>query len=166
MLYRGKKEVVPVPKAVVTKHVIQQHQNLVLGGDDQEDHQRMSVRRSHVLKDAVKAFSKLTFVASKVLKVVFIGEQSVNDGGPRREMFEIVMREMFTQSGLFTGWPCHVVPIHNIQSVANNDFYVIGKIISTSIVQGGQPPVCFAPPVADFLAYNKVKCNPSIKANL
>ena len=73
------------------------------------------------------------------------------------------MREAFSTSGLFVGWPCNVIPFHNIQALANNDFYLIGKIISTSIIQGGQPPVCFAAPVADFLVYNEIRCSPSLE---
>lgn len=146
------------PDVDVAKHMVQQHQALVLRGNDEEDKQRISVRRSHVFEDSVRAFSKPSFNVSKLLKVRFIGEQSVDDGGPRRELFQILMRDAFT-SGLFVGWPCHVVPVHNIQAVSNNVYYVIGKMISTSIVQGGQPPVCFARPVADFL----VKCSPDLQ---
>ena len=107
---------------VVTKHIIllQQHQHLVLMGDDEEDRQRISVRRSHEFKDAVRAFSKPTFNVSKLLKVISISEQSVDDGGPRKELFEVLMRESFTSSGLFVGWPCHVIPIHSVQAIASN----------------------------------------------
>ncbi len=151
------------PDIIVTKHMVIQHQRSVLRANDDEDKQRISIRRSHVFKDAVRAFSKSTFNVSKLLKVTFIGEQSVDDGGPRRELFQVLMREAFTSSGLFAGWPCHVIPIHNIEAIANNSYYVVGKMISTSIIQGGQPPVCFATPVADFLVLNEVKCSPSLK---
>ncbi len=79
----------------------------------------------------------------------------MDDGGPRREFFSILMRDAFSKSGLFSGWPENVLPIHSIQGVADNHFYVIGKMISTSIVQGGQPPLCFSRAAADFIVYNK-----------
>lgn len=159
-LYRGTEQ---KPDVIVTKHIVLHHQQSVLRANDDEDKQRISIRRSHVFKDAARAFSKSTFNVSKLLKVTIVGEQSVDDGGPRRELFQVLMREAFTLSGLFVGWPCHVIPIHNIEAIANNSYYVVGKMISTSIVQGGQPPVCFATPVADFLVFNEVKCSPSLK---
>ena len=72
------------------------------------------------------------------------------------------MRDAFTTSGLFAGWPQQVVPLHNVPAVASNMFYVVGKMIAVCLVQGGQPPVCFAPAVADFLIYDEVRCDPCI----
>ncbi len=74
---------------------------------------------------------------------------------PEEKLFQVLMREAF-----WIGWPC---PIHNIEAIANDSYYVVGKIILISIIQGGQPPVCCATPVADFLVFNAVKCSPSLK---
>ena len=71
------------------------------------------------------------------------------------------MKEAFTTFGLFCGWPENVVPIHNVEAVANN-FYTIGKLIAPCLVQVGQPPVCFAGAVADYLLYNEIKCQPCL----
>ena len=68
-----------------------------------------------------------------MLKVSFIGEGGVDDGGPRREFFCIVMKVAFSDSGLFSGWPENIVPLHSIEAVADNRFYVIGKMISTKL---------------------------------
>ena len=73
------------------------------------------------------------------------------------------MKVTFTESGLFTGWPNNVVPVHSIQGVADNRFYVIGKMISSSIVQGGQPPLCFAKAVGDYIVYDEVKSSPCLE---
>ena len=70
----------------------------------------------------MRAFSKPLFHTSKLLKVTFIGEPSVDDGGPRRELFTLLMRELFVKSGLFTGWPEHVVPVHNVPALVDNKF--------------------------------------------
>ncbi len=61
---------------------------------------------------------------------------------------------------MFEGWPTRVVPVHNIRAVADNECYVVGKMAAT---QDGEPPVCFAAPIADFLVYNEVRCNPSLE---
>jgi hypothetical protein len=54
---------------------------------------------------------------------------------------------------LFIGWPDHVVPVH-IHAVAETKYYLTGKVIATSLVQGGEPPVCFSAAVADFIVYD------------
>lgn len=151
------------PDIISAKHVLQQHQYKVITGRDEEDRQRIHVRRSHIINDSIRAFSKPNFNVSKMLKVIFVGEPSVDDGGPRREFFELLMREAFTTSGLFVGWPQNVIPTHNVQALADNKYYVVGKIIATSLVQGGQPPVCFSPAVADYLVFDEVKSSPCLQ---
>lgn len=131
-------------------------------GMDEEDVQRINVRRSHLYQDALRAFSRTTFNAAKVPKVNFIGEQSIDDGGPRREFFLLLSKEIFTKSGLFCGWPNNVVPIHDARAVASNKFFTIGKMISSSLIHGAQPPVCFSHAVAEYLVYDEVKCRASV----
>ena len=72
------------------------------------------------------------------------------------------MKAALQQPLLFTGWPDHVVPVHNINAVAENKYYLIVKVIATSLVQGGEPPVCFSDAVADFIVYDSVRSKPSI----
>ena len=154
------------PKADVTvvKHAMLQHQSRVMTQlDDGDCYQRLHVRRSHLVADTLRAFSKPTFDVSKSLKVVFVGEPSVDEGGPRREFFQLALKEIFAHSGLFSGWPSNVLPLHNVEAVASNRFYVIGKLIATCLVQGGQPPACFATPAAQYLTYGEVKCEPSLE---
>ena len=118
---------------IVAKHVLLQHQNKVITGQDEEDKQRIYVRKSNLITDAIRNFSKPNFDVSKPLKVYFVSEKSVvDDGGPRREFFQLAMKEAFSISGLFVGWPQNVVPVHNVEALADNKFFVIGKIIATS----------------------------------
>ena len=147
---------------VVTKHLIQQHQRRVITACDEEDWQRVHVRRSNLVCDTIRAFSKPNFDASKILKVTFIGEPSVDEGGPRREFFQLALKEVFTSSGLFVGWPYNVVPVHNVEAASKNQYYIVGKLIATCLVQGGQPPSCFCAGVADYLIFDEVKCNPCL----
>ncbi len=143
---------------IVAKHIILQHQSKVICGGE-EDRQRIHVRRSNLRSDTMRAFSRPTFNVSKLLKVIFVGEPSVDDGGPRREFFQLIMKEIFKYSGLFTGWPHNVVPVHNVEALEKNEFYVIGKIIATSLIHGGQPPVCFSTAIADYMVYDEIKSN-------
>ena len=144
------------------KHALLQHQKTVITGKDEEDLQRLCVRRRNLFGDAVQAFSKPHFNVSKMLKVRFIGEQSVDTGGPRREFFRLVMKEAFCTSGLFVGWPCNVVPTHDIAAVAANKYYVVGKMMTTCLIQGGQPPVCLARCVAEYIVFDEIRCQPNI----
>ena len=121
------------------------------------------MRRRLLFEDALWAFSRPTFNVSKVLKVTFIGEEAVDDGGPRREFFSLLVKDTFHSSGLFTGWPSNVVPEHSVEAVATNKFYVVGKMMATCLVQGGQPPLCFAKAVADVLVFGKIKSLPCLE---
>ena len=51
------------------------------------------------------------------------------------------------------------MPLHNVEAVASNKFCIIGKMLATCIVQGGEAPVCFSKAVADYLVYDEV-CSP------
>ena len=139
----------------MAKNVLQHHQCKVITGRDEEDHQRICVRRSHLFSDAACAFSRPNFNVSKLLKVVF-------EGGPWQEFFQLLMKEAFTSSGLFAGWPQNVVSIYSVEAVAANSYYIVGKMIGTCLVQGGQPPVCFAAAVADYIVFDEVKSEPSL----
>lgn len=139
-----------------------QHQLKVITGDDDEDVQRICVRRNSLVADTFRQFSKAKTNVSKRLKVVFIGEASVDEGGPHCEFFQLALKEIFVKSGLFAGWPHNVLPVPNIGAVVQNQFYVVGRLISTCLVQGGEAPVCFSRAAAEFLAYNEIRCNPCI----
>ena len=77
---------------VVLKHTIIQHQQRVLVAANEEDRQRVNVRRSALYVDALRAFSKPTFNVNKLLKVCFIGEPvTVDGGGPRREFLSLLI---------------------------------------------------------------------------
>ena len=142
---------------IVLKHTLLQHQRRVIRAAHKEDFQRVSVRRSHLYQDALRAFSKPTFNVGKMLKVCFVGEPAaIDDGGPRREFFSLLTGEIFRTSGLFSGWPEHVVPLHDVHAVANNKFYVVGKMLATCLVQGGEPPVCFAKAIADYIVFDNI----------
>lgn len=50
-----------------------------------------------------------------------------------------------------------MTPAHNIRALNNETYYLAGKMIATSIVQGGPAPHCFASPVADIIIYGEIK---------
>ena len=113
------------------------------------------IRRSHVFDDALCQFSKEFFFVDKMLKVEFFNDPAVDDGGPRREFFYLLLHGIFNSS-LFSVYPSNVVPVHNIKAVSANTYYVVGKMIATCIIQGGEVPTCFAKAVADYLVFDRV----------
>ena len=86
--------VVSKPDLIVLKHIIQQYQYKVIHGDDDVHRQRIHVWRSHLCSDIMRAFAKATFNVSKMLKVTFIGEPSVVEGGPRQEFFQLAVNDI------------------------------------------------------------------------
>ena len=147
---------------IEVKHILLQHQVKVVRGDHEEDFQPIHVRRSCIFEDSMRAFSKPSFNASKMLKVRFVGESAEDAGGPKREFFQRLMKAVFQSQTMFTGWPCHTVPVHNITSIASNHFFLVGEMIAMSLIQGGQAPACFSHAVADYLVFNDVRSKPCI----
>lgn len=121
------------------------------------------MRRSHLLHDTFRAFSRSNFNVSKKLKVCFIGIGHASiDGGPHCVFFSLLLREIFVKSGLYYGWPDHVVPLHCIEAITTNQFYMIGKMLVVCMIQGGEPPVRFSKAIADYLAYECIESLPCI----
>ena len=108
--------------------------------------------QSIIVSDASHTLSSSTFDPTKFLKVTFVGEPAVDEGGPPRgELFHLLTQSAVSVSG------DHLVPIHSLEALSSNKLYIIGKIFATAIVQGGLAPFCFAKPVADFLLFGAVK---------
>ena len=147
-------ELLTHPDTIKTKHILLQHQDRVMSGDP-EDAQSIIVRRSHIFADASRTFTPPTF--NPTSRVTFVGEAAVDEGGPRREFFRLLMQSAVSSSGIFVGSSGHVVPMHSLEALSSNKFYVVGKMFATSIVQGGLAPFCFAKPEADFLVFGTVK---------
>ena len=71
----------------------------------EEDVQKVHVRRTNVYEDSMRQVSKESFNVSKYLKVKFIGESAVDDGGPRREYFQLLLKSIVTTPNCFKGIP-------------------------------------------------------------
>ena len=59
--------------------------------DNDFSHQRITIRRSSLLKDSYRQFTRSGFFVNKPLRVIFIGEEAVDEGGPRREYFNLLL---------------------------------------------------------------------------
>ena len=115
-----------------------------------EDRIRITVRRKHILEDTLHILHG-GHDTTKHLKVTFVGEPAVDAGGPLREYFHLLLRELAQNSSLFCG-PCTSrAPKHNISELEKGTFYYIGVIIALSIIHGGPGPTFLSSAVADYI---------------
>lgn len=92
-------------------------------------------------------------------RVTFLGESAVDDGGPRREFFMLVISSLREQNSLFQGPADRRVLRHNTTALQEKVYLTMGKIIGLSLVHGGPGPKFLAPTVVDYLfgGLNKVQ---------
>lgn len=127
---------------------------------DDEDEERITVRRSHIWEDTVRTLRR-NIDLRKTIKVTFLGEPAIDDGGPRREYLRLLMKALSEQS-LLTGPPLCKVLVHNTLAIQKQHYRYIGEAIVMSITQGGPGPMCFAPSIVDYLQGGVQKVRPRI----
>ena len=96
--------------------------------------------RETIFSDCVAIFKQRSFDFKKPLKISFDGEPDIDGGGLRREFFTIVIHSMLSPSAtprLFEGRNGHFLPMHNTDALRANLFKVAGRMVASSIMQGG-----------------------------
>ena len=91
--------------------MIKQHRVNFLYEDDFNVH-RITVRRGHILDDTLVAL-RSSFDEKKHIRVRFLGEPAVDEEGPRREFFMLLMGAIANSSSLLDGPPNRRVLRHN-----------------------------------------------------
>ena len=115
------------------------------------------MRRQELLADCFQQFKRSSFDVTKLLSVTFLTESAIDGGGPRRKLFRLLLADLFSISGLFTGYPSSVTAYHNLVALQNGDYRVAAKMVGASIVQAGIAPYCFSCAVANFIVYGEVR---------
>ena len=127
--------------------VIKQHQARVITSNNDEDVQHVSclIHYSSLVESLLmfQGCSSSTSLERKLYMWIWGG------------LVESFSLKNF-QLQYFTGYLDHVIPLHNVEAVVDNRFCTFGKMIVTSIIQGGEVPVCFAKPVADYIVNKEV----------
>ena len=90
-------------------------------GADRINYDHVDVRRRHILTDTWRAFQRNHFTDTNSLKVHFVGEGTVDDGGPRREYMNLVMHELL-DSPLFQSSSQTKLPATNTKNVMEKNF--------------------------------------------
>ena len=122
-----------------------------------EETLRIKVRRSYVWDDAKNKIGKCTKNdLCKTLKVQFVGEPAVDQGGPRNEFFTLLHKQI-NSSSLFTGEPGKKLFSHNVPALQRNDFLIYGQLCSLGVMQGSPSPAFFASPAVDYILYGKLE---------
>ncbi|XP_062519771.1 uncharacterized protein LOC134194818 isoform X2 [Corticium candelabrum] len=109
----------------------------------------ISLRRSHVLQDALRCVSRKGFPLNHTIKVEFLGEAGEDCGGPKREFFTLLSRQI--QCFLFEGEDNRCVLRHDGIELQNKKFCHVGQLMAMSIVQGSIGFSFCAPPVYEYL---------------
>lgn len=111
--------------------VLQDHKKKVLYEDIQKTF-RITVRRGHIFDDTL-AMLRFGFDERKHLRVTFLGEAAVDEGGPRREFFMVLMGAISNNSSLLDGPADRRVLRHNISAfqVATMDVTRVCQVLIT-----------------------------------
>lgn len=91
--------------------VIKQHRGQVITGDPDKPY-RITVRRSNILEDTLDEL-RFGFDESKYFRVTFMGDPAVDQGGPRREYFMLLMGTIANSGSLLDGPPDRRILRHN-----------------------------------------------------
>ncbi|XP_031172194.2 G2/M phase-specific E3 ubiquitin-protein ligase-like isoform X1 [Sander lucioperca] len=112
------------------------------------------ISRANVWTTALRVFKRPSFAescdtfASDEHDAV---EDAADLGGPRREFFRLLVKAIFQDSGAFEGTPNGCTPRLNMLHLQNGVYRTIGRMMSTIIVQGGEPPAFLSPSVVDYI---------------
>lgn len=110
------------------------------------------VCRSHIWRDAVRAFSRTSFDPHKCIRVTFIGEEAVDDEGPRREFLSLALQELAEDGDIFQGPQHSHFLVHNVQVLASRKFYCAGLLVALSLANGVPGLTCLAEALSTYLS--------------
>ena len=111
------------------------------------------VRRNHIWRDAFRAITKPSFNPTNPVRVTFIGEPAIDEGGPRREFFTIALATMVEDVTMFHGPPHSKYFVHNVQGVRNRLFYFAGLFVAISLANGGPGLHCLSETVYSYMCH-------------
>ena len=119
---------------------------------------RINVQRKSVLDDYILKRKQCSwFSLQNKIKVVFMGESTTDDGGPKREFFSDVLQLL--RMRLFDG---NGIPFESTVALTQDLFKYAGELMAMSIIQGGPAPNFISPAIFDVIAKGLCKANLSI----
>ena len=91
---------------------------------------------------------------NNLIKIQFVEEPAVEQGGPRKEFFSLVHSQV-SNSGMFIGKENRKCFNHDILALQQRSFYIYGQLCYIAVMQGS--PCFFAPSVEDHIVYGKIE---------
>ena len=139
---------------------VQLHELLSQLGKDKiktETSLRIKVRRSHVWEDVkVKLNRCAEEDLEQTLRIQFVGEPGVDQGGPKRELFSLLHKHMNDSNSMFAGKSNSKCFSNNVVAFDQQDYLKYGRLCAMSIIQGAPSPSFFASSVVDYILYGCV----------
>lgn len=128
---------------------------------DKNEYQRIVIRRKHLWEDALRYFrGGINF--KKYIRVTFISEPAVDEGGPMRDFLHIMMGAIAGQNALFSGEEYRRVPSPNLLALEKETYKYIGQMLATSLIFGGPAPDFFATPIVQYFVHGLTKVRAAV----
>ena len=127
-----------------------EHRESLLNSDD-SDIQRITGCGKHIFHDTIQTLKRSPWNPSQHLKVTFIGEPGVDDGGPTREFFRLLLTDIGRQEMLFEGPDGKRLPRHNSLVTSDKLFFYIGQIMALSMLNFGPCVQWLAPTIVHYM---------------
>ena len=114
-----------------------------------QSEQRVMIDRDNLLDDAIIAYSRRTFRPQAHFSVVFIGEDAVDGGGPKREFATLLFSSL--SAALFEGRGRRLLPLYSVSLWKDSMFKTAGTMIAHCFLHSGVPFSAFSPVVWEYL---------------
>lgn len=131
--------------------------------DNSEVYSNIHVRRNHIWGDTLRAVKKASFNPINPLRVTFIGEPAVDEGGPRREFFSLVLAKIASDGSIFHGSHDSRTFMRNVQGLQNRLFYTAGMLVAISLANGGPGFPCLSQAVYSYFSHGLSKIQPVVE---
>lgn len=119
--------------------------------DDPESRQEITIRRGHVWHDTKRIMWRQSFNSQIGLDVNFLHEDGQDAGGPLREYFRLLWKDIAADGTVFAGPEGRRHLTHNSTSLRNKTYLLIGRCIGLSLLNGGGGPHFFSPAIVHYL---------------
>ena len=89
------------------------------------------VRREHILNTVKQKFKRLLLRETKSLRIVFVGEEAVDSGGPTKEFFTMVFGAI--EKNIMFGANSFTF-LHDFEKLESVHYKLFGKLISINLL--------------------------------
>ena len=96
------------------------------------DELRLYIQRSRAWSNVLDEVKDYNFVTAKI-NVEFIGEEAVDTGGPTRELFSLVFKQV-SESGLTRGSHPNLTFMHDQLALRDAHFKVLGQLVALALL--------------------------------